>query len=408
MKKQLFLMAIMAGAICLTSCEQKPGPDVPPGPDDSTKTDVKVTVNPHEVVLTAEEPSVRLAATLDPADPTATITWSSSDTTVAVVTSRGYVEATGYGECYIYASVGKAKDSCHVQVKTYLESILFNCAFLYDVDSTYAYSETEGKYIVDTIESSGGDTYYAYRSLATLWLFSDGFYINESGQLDGTEQGVIIEYQAPMWYATAYLNHTSRGTVFSLGDWAIREDAENYAAHVSAPGSIDKDEFIAQMKGFIAAYNAGDESYPNYLEAASKAVKMPYLGIRTYRTISGQSGYFSSYIPDAIVDESVFTVTNDPYPASSWMYSLSYSNITFRPLDGLWGLNVDEDEAGKLTLLDEEIYYADPINSIYGEYSSNAMQMMPTMAPLASENAEIKANLMRQLKDKNIRVIRMK
>ena len=399
MKKEFFA-ALLLGAVILVGCNPKDDPQ-------SDVTGIRVT--PQSVVLNDNEQSIRLACTLTPEGATATVEWSSSDTTIATVSKTGYVEAAGYGECYIFAQVGELKDSCFVEVKSYLESILFNGAFLYDVDSTYAYSEELEKYIVDTIESSSGKTYYAYRALATLWLFSDGFYVSESGYLDGTEKGVIIEYQAPMWYATAYLNNSERGTVFSLGDWAILENAEEYDTHVSAPGSIDEAEFITQMKGFIEAYNANDESYANFLKAAGEAVKAPSLEVETYKTTeSGSSGYYSSYIPDAIVNEGLFTVSNEDYTASSWMYSLSYAAITFSPLDGLWGLNVDEDAEGNLTLLDEDIHFEDAITSVYGSHSSNSMQMIPVKAPLASEDAALKARLEKQLKDNNIKVFRIK
>ena len=125
MKKQLMFVALFASAVSLVGCEE-PNKPVDPTPGG----DVKIVVNPHEVVLTEEEPTIRLSATLNPADASATIVWSSSDDQIATVTNRGVVEAVDFGECYIYASVGDAKDSCHVIVKSYLESLIFNGAVM--------------------------------------------------------------------------------------------------------------------------------------------------------------------------------------------------------------------------------------------------------------------------------------
>ena len=193
MKKQLMFVALFASAVSLVACEDTNKPvDPTPGGD------VKIVVNPHEVVLTAEEPTIRLSATLNPADASATIVWSSSDTLIATVTNRGVVEAVDFGECYIYASVGDAKDSCHVIVKSYLESLIFNGAVMAKADTTYARDPETGEYKVDTIEASDGSQWRVYLSMATLWVFSDGFYINNAGEFHGTEQGALLEIQAPI------------------------------------------------------------------------------------------------------------------------------------------------------------------------------------------------------------------
>lgn len=57
-----------------------------------------------------------LTATLTPSDCEDIVTWASSDTSVATVSSTGIVSAVGNGSCTIYASVGNIIASCSVTV----------------------------------------------------------------------------------------------------------------------------------------------------------------------------------------------------------------------------------------------------------------------------------------------------
>lgn len=402
MKKNLFLIALIASTVCFVGCgKDNNDPDPNPG------SDVKVTVNPHEVTLTVEEPSVRLSATLDPADPTATIVWSSSDTTVAAVNSRGYVEATGYGDCYIYAAVGESKDSCHILVKSYLESILFTGAIVWEEDTTFAQNPKTGEFVVDTIEASDGSQYYAYKALATLFVFSDGFYVNSSGRLDGTEKGTILEIQAPMYYATAYLNNTDKGTIFCLGEWGVTDNIQYMKE--GEPGKIsDEAEYLKQMKLFLEEYNAGGEGYGQYLKAAGELFEGATLGINEYDA-EGE-GYYSSYIPDAVCNEATMSLNGD-FPASPYMCGMDYCIAKFTPLAYDWGMHLEEVSPKQLALVDEEIHWDEPIISSYGEVPADGNQvqaMKPLHLPVISEDPVLKASLEKQFSEKSIKVLRMK
>ncbi|MBQ9295941.1 MAG: Ig-like domain-containing protein [Paludibacteraceae bacterium] len=411
MKKQLFLLAIVAGVLCFNSCKtnsEEPGK--------TTGNVEAVTINPREVVLTANEPSVRLGVTLTPEDASATVVWSSSDTTIATVTNRGVVDAQGHGECYIYAAVGDIKDSCYVAVKTFLESIVFTQAYL-GVDTTYALDTVTGQYVVDTIKASDGTMYPAYKALAKWELYSDGFYIDNTRHLAGTQEGVILEIEAPMYYSTGYLLHQDRGTIFGLGDWAISTKDYKDDTKASKPGYVDETEYLATLKQFVEAYNAKDASYSNFLQAAANYVHNPALHTYSYETEDvPQAGYYGSYIPDAIVKEGHWAIDNNADGASDYMYKLEYSTMTFTELDGLFGLNVeatqDAQGAYSYTILDDEIHYADPITATYGvippEDQLKAKRFTPIAAPAKCDDMQFKASLDKQLKDKNIRVIRVK
>ena len=409
MKKKVFLFAVLAGAICFASC--KGNKDVDP------EGQVQVVVNPREVTLNDEETSIRLSATLTPNDPTAVITWSSSDTTVATVTSRGYVEAQGYGVCYIYASVGDAKDSCRVHVKTWLESLIFNNAAFAGADTTYALDPETGKYKVDTVEASTGEVFYCYLSLAKYWLFSDGFYVNNSGDFDGTEKGAILEVQAPMWYGTKYLNPDG-GVQFSLGKWGVNDNYDGKTPHLGAPATIDEAEYVKQMKLFLTEFNAGGKGYGQYLKAAGETVKGTYIFAMEYDAKA--EGYVNSYIPDALCEGAYFSVGDDS-PVSDYMHQLDFSEIKYKAfaMDTVFGsklvtgLNLGYNEATEeIYLNDENVHFNPSVISVFGEIPSSDANEVAKRTPMHMkalfENPEVKAHLEKQIKDKNIRVIRMK
>lgn len=414
MKKQLMFVALFASAVSLVGCVDPNQPVDPNKPVDPTPGgDVKIVVNPHEVVLTAEEPTIRLSATLNPADASATIVWSSSDTLIATVTNRGVVDAVAYGDCYIYASVGDAKDSCHVIVKSYLESLIFNGAVMARADTTYARDPETGEYKVDTIEASDGSQWRVYLSMATLWVFSDGFYINNAGEFDGTEQGALLEIQAPIYYGTKYLNPEQGGVQFTLGEWGVFEH-EGPKAHVGTPGALNETEYINQMKQFIEKYNAKDDGYANHLKAAGECVSGALLTLMEYDAEA--EGYLNSYIPEALCEYAYFSL-GAKSPASDIMRMLDFSEIVYKPLamdttfGANWGLNIGYDD--KLVYLnDEQVHYDESITSTYGEVPSDDESAVkartPLNMPILSENPALMAKIEQQIKDKNIRVIRMK
>lgn len=408
MKKQLMFVALFASAVSLVGCEE-PNKPVDPTPGG----DVKIVVNPHEVVLTEEEPTIRLSATLNPADASATIVWSSSDTLIATVTNRGVVDAVAYGDCYIYASVGDAKDSCHVIVKSYLESLIFNGAVMARADTTYARDPETGEYKVDTIEASDGSQWRVYLSMATLWVFSDGFYINNAAEFDGTEKGALLEIQAPIYYGTKYLNPEQGGVQFTLGKWGVFE-REEPTPHVGTPGALNETEYINQMKQFIEKYNAKDDGYANHLKAAGECVSGALLTLMEYDAEA--EGYLSSYIPEALCENAYFSL-GAASPASDIMRMLDFSEIVYKPLamdttfGANWGLNIGYDDE-HVYLNDEQVHYDESITSTYGEVPSDDESAVkaktPLNMPILSENPALMAKIEQQIKDKNIRVIRMK
>ena len=410
MTKKFLAFVLAASAVCITGC--KPGSTNPDGPVNPSG-DTKVVVNPHEAVLTAEEPTIRLAATLEPADATATIEWSSSDTLVAKVNNRGIVEAVDYGECYIYASVGSAKDSCHIIVKSYLESLVFSSAYLAFKEDTCTFDEN-GKAIIDTMYNDDKTIYgIAYRMPVSFILFSDGFYLNENYEFDGTAKGTIIEVPTYIHYASEYLCSLlgeEGGILYVLGGYKIGTEKNLYT---SAAGSINEAEYMKQMKSFVEAFNAQDESYPNYLKAAGETLTTPTLSIREYDAEGG--GYYGSYIDAALCTKGEFFVRGRDFAASSKMYSLDYSSITYKALSqdryfGLYsGLNLDANDADEAIFVDEQVHFDDPVTLVYG---TKPTQEAPSIQKIRINSKDINPAVIKkirqQIKDKDIRVIRMK
>lgn len=407
MKKQLFVVALFAAVISLASCGGQPG---------GSSSLEGISVSPKELNLNENEMEAKLGVKFIPADAKQdkTVAWSSSDTTVAIVSEKGLVQATGYGECYIYAQVDEFKDSCYVKVTTYYESLMFTGACIVAVDTTYALDTITGEYKVDTVKASSGETFYCYRSLATIDFFSDGFYINGSGYLDGSTVGTLIEMDAPIYYGTKYLNPDG-GVIFSLGEWVINDTA--HYSHESKPGEIDEDAYIAGMTTFIDGFNAGDQgAYITGLKAAGAAFKNPYLDIYTYDSSDPQNtGYVHPYVPSALCTQAEFSVNQD-YPASDYMYGLDYSIVSFKVLtqDNVfgenWGLNLSyNEETETVSLVDESVTFYEPITVNYGSKAAKAPTMKAIKNPfILNEHPEIEARVKAQLDERKAVVLKRK
>lgn len=401
MKKSLFA-ALLLGSLILVGCD----PDQKKNnPSDTSVTAIKIS--PSEATLNLGE-SIRLDAALTPADATATVAWSSSDESVATVTEKGFVFASdeNYGECYIYAKVGDLKDSCLIKVLSPVSAVIFNSAFVGATDTTY-YVDGDGNPIIREIQASSGETYRAYIAQTTVEVFSDGFYVNNSGYLDGATEGVILELEAPMFYATAWLNGTERGTIFCLGEWVVSDTSDGYMRQC-LPGSIDKATYMQQMKGFVSAFNADPEDggYVTFLKGAAAAIKNPTLSTYWVENIDGQTGYVSSYIPDAICQSARFSL-NANFPVSDYMCGLDYSEVKFQVLSQdtvfgyNWGVNLNYNaETGQIGFNDEEVHFDAPLISKYNEVPAEAPavnRVKAVNATMLLEHPEMAARVREQI-----------
>lgn len=409
MKKQLLFAVVALSAALLVGCD-------PNKPTDPT-SEASLTVTPKELVLVLGDSPISLTATLKPADAGKTIKWSSSNPDVVSVTNRGYVQALDYGDAYVYASVDGLKDSCYIHVQTFLESVVFNSAIELDEDTLYDLDK-EGKPIVYEIESSSGEKYRAYKSLATLAVFSEGFYVNASGKLDGSKEGVILEFQAPMYYATAYLNNTDRGTIFCLGEWTVTPTPDPDRMKEGPATELDEVEYVAQMKNSINAIVAGEQTYVAYWQAAAKAIKNASLNYYWYDTDDqGQGGYYSNYVPEAICNSARLSLNAD-FPASARMCGLDYCEVVYQQFaqdtvfgptwDVNWGLNLGyNEETEEVYFNDEKVHFNPVTKSVYGNVPSEEaeapakVQGKHTLVsiPVNSEDKEMAAYIREQIRN---------
>ena len=396
MKKSLFFAAMLAVAAVFVGCDD---PNKPGG-----SKDVTIALSPAELVLSEGGDESKLTVTKTPSDATIDpYVWESSDTLVAVVNERGLVTSRNAGECVITVTSGDLKAECKVTVKSFLETLQFTLGTLWDVDTTYA----QGK--VDTIEASDGTTYPAYKALAEIWLFSAGFYVNNSGYLDGAENAALIKIKAPMYYSTAYLLNSDKGIIFSLGDWIVTDvDTLQGRSKVGAPGKLDETTYLTGLRSFFDGYFGEDvekqkEGYNTALTAFSGAViEELYYDVDE----SGEGGYRSNLFPSAIVTSAQlsFPGGNATY---NYMYDMDYCFAHAEVLDPSWFgaelLTEEKDGEEYYAGIGNKILWANPIDYAYGEIPTEAMKYKPLNMPVMTiDYPEVAERIKSQLKDSKV------
>ena len=396
MKKSLFFAAMLAVAAVFVGCDR----DNKPG----GSKDVTIALSPTELVLSEGGDEAKLTVTKTPTDATIDpYVWESSDTLVAVVNDRGLVTSRNAGECVITVTSGDLKAECKVTVKSFLETLQFTLGLLNDVDTTYA----QGK--VDTIEASDGTTYPAYKAMAEIWLFSAGFYVNNSGYLDGAENAALIKIKAPMYYSTAYLQNSDRGTVFSLGDWIVTDvDTLQGRSHVGEPGKLDENTYLTGLRSFFDGYFGEDvetqkQGYNTALTAFSGAIIQElYYDVDE----SGEGGYYNSLFPSAIITSAQlsFPGGNATY---NYMYDMEYCFAHAEVLDPSWFgaelLTEEKDGEEYYAGIGNKILWANPIDYAHGELPAEAMKYKPLNMPVMTiDYPEVAERVKSQLKDSKV------
>ena len=384
MKKNVFAAFLLVlTAMAFVACGTQNDPNALTG----------IAVTPASVSLVPGD-ELRLSVTPTPSAAVVnpdSVVWVSTDTSVVVINANGVITAVGYGAANVEATYGEFKSACAVKVLTYFETLQFNSAILLDVD-TLALDST---LTVRDIEAADGAMYKGYLSLATLWVFSDGYYVNEEGMMDGVEKGSVIELEAPMYYAPSSLNpEEGRSIVFTLGKWGI-DARDTVALYVAAPGAIDEYYYKGYMEYFVEAINGED--------ANTAAAALTYAGAygftgTTFSTYEyyydaekQEGGYYGSYIPDGIVTKGQFYLTNEGAPSGA-MTGVEYSYFELLPLKNevvsenseyAYGCLFDYSEEGLISWNNKEIAFDDPIVSTFGELpSAEAQKMEPIYMPV--------------------------
>ncbi len=113
MKLRSFFALIASAAMLLTACSESE--DGTEDVDDSTTTATSISIDQPTLELEVGDYTT-LVATLEPDGATGTITWTSSDATVAAVSDSGVVVAVAAGTANVVASCGSLTATCAVTV----------------------------------------------------------------------------------------------------------------------------------------------------------------------------------------------------------------------------------------------------------------------------------------------------
>lgn len=370
MKKLYFGIALLALAVAFSGC--KKDKEDPENPSEGGETLTSLSIEPASLTMTAGE-SVRLDAVYAPKGAKVTLKWSSSDEEVATVASNGTVTALNNGEATINLEAGGKKASCKVKVTSWEETINFTDCFIYgyEIDSTNLVYATYK-------DDEWGDLKVTFADMEFLF-FSEGFGYQNDGYLGGTEIGALAEWNTRIMLAAVEDNKDNAKFVADMGNykiitWTLGAYYVNKdTVHQTIPGALNTADYVANMKKVIEAYNEENSTkLSEYFKKAAADVTGAVVHIYTYETDEeGEGGYYSSYVPDGLFQKGswVYT-TGQENKSSQYLTKLDYSEVAVDYLKNdasHWcGLEVKEEEDGKLTLLSEEVQFMKTINYVYG------------------------------------------
>ena len=258
-------------------------------------------------------------------------TWTSSDTTVAVVSSDGVVTAKTSGTATITAQYDTLSAVCQVKVIRWIEDLTFTGAYF----GKFKYNYNDRTVPLDTIYSaSDGRVWYATPIQAYVALFTSGLYLKNHGQLTGTTDGGVIEFIAPIYWAPDWANNGWSAYLFD-GSWNIR-DIDSVVPMTAPTGKTNAD-FISNMKLYLTNLIAGDTTAAlSYLATAdSTGCEGMVMRRYTYHTIGEgypNNGYFASELPVLFFTEGTFEVTMTYEIPSIFMNGISSHHLVAKPL----------------------------------------------------------------------------
>lgn len=394
MKKSIFsFILVAAAAVAMVGCT--------PGGGNEGDDVTSVTIKPAEITLSEGE-SFRLTATLLPEGAQADKTWASSDTTICTVDNKGNIVAESVGSCNITCTAGGKTGVCQVTVKGYEENLVFTLGILWDYEDPAKDAEWR------EIEASSGEKFNVTKVNALFYLFSEGLYINNSGNFDGADRGALLEIEAPIYYGDSA--HNDGGSVvFTLGDYLIDADSAAIGkAHCAYPGEIaDKANYIKNVvDGWNDALTDGSD-YASMWEAAAAEIKHTRLTELEYNAEAG--GYLNSYLSEGYPVAGGWYI-NGRSATYTYMYAMDYSYIEGFVFNNDYenyfsGVKVEVNADSTAYVPADDNIYGRNIDWVYGDINqAPARKHAPVqMVAFKRQFPEVAAQIEKQLDTKNLR-----
>ena len=224
-----------------------------------------ITINPSKKVAKLGE-NFALEATVLPADATKkTVTWSSSNTSVATVTSDGVVAAIGTGTATITATASDGSNvsgSCLVEVKKYVNQVIF------DTTSKELHTGEEFKIQATVLPADASDTSLTWTSSNTAVAT-----VSQSGVVaavgvgtaditatsnDGTNISATCKISVKQYVTSIQLNETNKniytGESFKLTATVLPANASDPNIEWS---SSDSEKAVVAADGTVTALAEG-------------------------------------------------------------------------------------------------------------------------------------------------------
>ena len=288
-------------------------------PDNTDYIHQAITVSPHSQTIKRGQ-AYKLSATLDPVASNGTITWSSSNTSVATVTSYGLVVGKSAGTVTITATV----DCPMIQGWTYEDHCTITVSSSRIItDGTYliqtAQRNNNGELIEEFVAIEGNSTSSGTKlMIAPLsdgkvrqWIFtlgSDGYY--------------RIKSKLSSKYIWVNNNSSSSGvaikqysSVASGSKWAVMETtAGNYAF---VPASATSSLIVMNVPGDVTGTDLNTASYTsntNYRDEWKLQRMLPLSGSELQYSSSAWSSYAG------VCNCYSYAINNQVYPGSNYLW----------------------------------------------------------------------------------------
>ncbi len=289
-------------------------------PDNTDYIHQAITVSPHSKTIKRGQ-AYKLSATLDPVASNGTITWSSSNTSVATVTSYGLVIGKSAGTVTITATV----DCPMVQGWTYVDHCTITVSSSRIItDGTYliqtAQRNNNGELIEEFVAIEGNSTSSGTKlMIAPLsdgkvrqWIFtlgSDGYY--------------RIKSKLSSKYIWVNNNSSSSGvaikqysSVASGSKWAVMETtAGNYAF---VPASATSSLIVMNVPGNSTGTNLNTATYTSDTFYKDEWKLQPMLPLSGYELQYSPSAW-SGCVEDCCNCYS-YAINNQVYPGHNWLW----------------------------------------------------------------------------------------